>query len=170
MKFLTIALFLAVCAVGSSRADFQYSQTSKITGGALVGMTKALGVFSKNARQMTDPQVSTTMLKGNSLRTEHADGRIEIIDLDGKRFIYIDNAKRTYSITTFDEFRAALQRAQERAKEEQAKQVSKHPESANLTFTPKIETQETGGDSHHPEFADQRSEDEDRYADRVDGS
>ncbi len=144
MKFLTTAFFLAVCAVGTSRADFQYSQTSKITGGALVGMTKALGVFSKNARQMTDPQVSTTMLKGNSLRTEHADGRVEIIDLDGKRFIYIDNAKRSYSITTFDEFKAALQRAQDRAKEEQAKQATKHPESANLTFTPKIETQETG--------------------------
>ena len=78
------------------------------------------------------------------MRTEHADGRIEIIDLDGKRFINIDTAKKTYSSMTFDEFKAALQRAQERAKEEQAKEVSKHPEAANVKITPKIDMQETG--------------------------
>jgi hypothetical protein len=144
MKSFILSLFVAALAVGSSRADFQYSQSSKITGGALVGMTKALGVFSKNARQMTDPQITTTMLKGNSLRTEHSDGRVEIIDLDAKRFVYIDTAKKTYSTMTFDEFKAAMQRAQDRMKEEQAKEVSKHPESANVKVTPKIDVQETG--------------------------
>ena len=41
---------------GLSRADFKYTQQSKITGGSIVSMTKTLGVFSKNARQLTDPQ------------------------------------------------------------------------------------------------------------------
>jgi len=144
MKIKGTAIFVAVCGVGVSFADFQYSQTTKITGGALVSMTKTLGVFSKNARQMTDPQTSTIMLKNNMLRTEHPDGRIEIIDAEGKRFITIDTTNKTYSSMTFDEFRAALQRAQERAKEEQAKEVSKHPQAANLKITPKIDMQETG--------------------------
>ena len=84
MKIKGTAIFVAVCGVGVSFADFQYSQTTKITGGALVSMTKTLGVFSKNARQMTDPQTSTIKLKNNMLRTEHPDGRIEIIDSEEK--------------------------------------------------------------------------------------
>jgi hypothetical protein len=144
MKIKGTAIFVVVCGVGVSFADFQYSQTTKITGGAMVGMTKALGVFSKNARQITEPQTSTIMLKNNMLRTEHSDGRVEIIDAEGKKFINIDTAKKTYSSMTFDEFKAALQKAQERAKEEQAKEVSKHPEAANVKITPKIDMQETG--------------------------
>lgn len=144
MKIREIAVFVVACGVGVSHADFQYTQTSKITGGALVSMTKTLGVFSKNARQMTDPQTSTIMLKNNMLRTQHPDGRIEIIDAEAKRFINIDTADKTYSSMTFAEFKAALQRAQERAKEEQAKEVSKHPEAANVKITPKIDMQETG--------------------------
>lgn len=142
MKMVTV--FVLACGVGTSFADFQYSQTSRITGGALVSMTKTLGVFSKSARQMTDPQVSTIMLKNNMLRTEHADGTVDIIDAEGKRFININPASKTYSTTTFEEFKAALQKAQEQAKEQQAKEISKHPEAANVKITPKIEMQETG--------------------------
>lgn len=144
MKTRGTAIFVLVCGVGVSFADFQYSQTSKITGGALIGMTKALGVFSKSARQITEPQTSTVMLKGNMLRTERPGGQTEIIDLDGRRFIYIDTEKKTYSTTTFDEFKTALERARQRAEEERAKQVSKHPEQANIKVTPKVDVQETG--------------------------
>ena len=58
-------LFL-MCAV--SRADFKYTEQSKITGGTLVSMTKTLGVLSKNMRQVTEPQTSTKMVKGNRIR------------------------------------------------------------------------------------------------------
>ena len=133
---------LAMC--GLSRADFKYTQQSKITGGSIVSMTKTLGVFSKNARQLTDPQVSTMSLKGNRLRQEHSDGTVEIIDLDGRRFIRIDPAKKTYSTMTFEEFKAALERAQARAKEEQAKAAAKHPEAADYKIVPKMQSQETG--------------------------
>ena len=138
---LVITLFL-MC--DPSRADFKYTQQSKVTGGALVGMTKTLGVFSKNMRQVTEPQISTTMLKDNRLREERATGEIEIIDLDGRRFIRIDPAKKTYTVMTFDEFKAALQRAKERAKEEQAKAMSKHPETQNVKLIPKFDAKATG--------------------------
>jgi len=135
---------VVILLCGLSRADFKYTQQSKITGGTLLSMTKTLGAFSKNARQMTDPQVSTMMLKGNRLRDEHADGTVEIIDLDGRRFIRIDPAKKTYSTMTFEEFKAALERAQARAKEEQAKAAAKHPESADFKMIPKMQSEETG--------------------------
>jgi hypothetical protein len=129
---------------GVSSADFKYTQQSQVTGGALVSMTKTLGVFSKNARQITEPQTSTIMLKGNRLRQEHSTGEIEIIDLDSKRFIRIDPATKTYSSTTFDEFKAALQRAQEKAKEDQAKALKEHPDAQNIKIVPKFDAQATG--------------------------
>ena len=139
--FLTASSLLAATLC---HADFKYTQQSQVTGGSLVSMTKSLGVFSKNARQVTEPQLSTTMVKGGRMRQEHADGTVEIIDLDGKRFININTTKKTYTTMTFDEFKAAMQRAQERAKEEQAKQTEKHPEAANVKIVPKLHSEETG--------------------------
>jgi hypothetical protein len=129
-------------------ADFKYTQQSQVTGGSLVSMTKTLGVFSKNARKITEPQLSTTMVKGGRMRQEHSDGTVQIIDLEGKRFINIDTAKKTYTTMTFDEFKAAMQRAQEQAKEQQAKAQAdaqaKNPQAANVKIVPKMSSEETG--------------------------
>ena len=125
-------------------ADFKYTESTKITGGALVGLTKSLGVFSKDARQAMAPQISSTMVKGNVMRREQADGSVSIIDLDGRRFITIDQAKKTYSVMTFDDFKAAMQQAQARVKDQQAAAVAQHPEAANVKLTPKIHSEETG--------------------------
>ena len=140
-----LSVFLSVLLlVGTSRADFKYTQRTQVTGGALVGLTKTLGVFSKNARQMNEPQTTTTMLKGNRLRTEHSTGDTEIIDLDGKRFIHIDLAKKTYTVTTFEQFKQQMLQAQERMKEEQAKAAAKHPEAQNMKMIPHFDAQATG--------------------------
>ncbi len=139
---------VSVLSVGVSRADFKYTQSSKMTGGSLMSMTKTLGVFSKNARQITEPQLTTIMVKGNRMRSEHSSGMVSIIDLEGRRFININVAKKTYSTMTFDDFKAAMQRAEENAqeqmKQQQAKTESQHPEAANLKITPKMKSQETG--------------------------
>jgi len=130
-------------ASGISRADFKYTQSSKMTGGTLMSMTKTLGVFSKSARQINEPQLTTIMVKANRMRSEHSDGTIQIIDLDGKRFINIDTNKKAYSTMTFDEFKAAMQRAQQQAQQAQEKAITKHPEAANIKITPKIHSEET---------------------------
>lgn len=141
----TVLVFSGLLAASSvSRADFKYSESSKMTGGSLMSMTKTLGVFSKSARQINEPQLTTTMVKGNRMRSEHADGTVQVIDLDGKRFINIDNNKKTYSSMTFDEFKAAMQRAQEQAKQAQEQAVTQHPEAANIKITPKVHSEQTG--------------------------
>jgi len=131
---------------GAVQADFKYTQRTQVTGGALVSMTKTLGVFSKNARQINEPQTTTHMLKGNRMRTEQATGDVQIIDLDGKRFIHIDPAKKTYVVTTFEQFRQQMEQAQARAKAEQAKQAALHPnaQNPNVTMTPHFDAQATG--------------------------
>ena len=139
---LVFSLLLVVGGV--SKADFKYTQSSKTTGGTLMTMTKSLGIFSKSARQINEPQLTTIMVRGNRMRSEHSTGAIEIIDLDARRFINIDTTKKTYSTMTFDEFRANLERAEAQAKEQQEKAVTKHPEAANIKITPKMHSEETG--------------------------
>lgn len=142
-KVLTIVA-MTVIAAGTSRADFKYTQQSKVTGGALAGVTKTLGVFSKSAREATAPQLSTTMVKGNRMRTEQAAGTVEIVDLEGKRFIHIDTAKKAYWIQTFDQFRQQMEQAREKMKEEQAKSAAKHGDAQSVTMVPKFDVQATG--------------------------
>jgi len=150
MKGRSVAV-VGICVVllySTARADFKYSQQSKITGGALMQMTQTLGKFSKNMRQANEPQTSTTMVKGNRMREEHADGTVQVIDLDGRRFIYINPTNKTYSVVTFDEFKASMLQAQERAKEARQQEAAKNPEAQNaaqnVKITPKFDAQVTG--------------------------
>src|SRR5439155_1514502 len=99
-----------------ARADFKYAETSRVTGGMMAGMLKFAGHFSKNANA---PMVSTVYVKGNRLRRESADRSAEIIDLDGRRVIAIDNQKHTYSVATFDEIRQGMQQLQKNSSQMQ---------------------------------------------------
>jgi hypothetical protein len=117
-------------------ADFQYTETSKITGGAAVGAMKFVGVFSKDARQATQGTTSTISFKGNKMRREDSLGQIEIIDLDARRITHIDTKKKTYSTMTFDEMRAQMEEARKKAAEQQAKH---NKEQANVKIVPKIQ-------------------------------
>jgi hypothetical protein len=140
------ALVPVLC--GLSQADFKYSETSNITGGALMGMAKMAGIFSKDAKASMQPTTRTVAIKGNKMRTEESDGTIQIIDLDGRRFINIDPKTQTYGIATFDDMKKAMEQKQAemqaKMKEEQAKRGNQDPAAANLKITPKFESTETG--------------------------
>jgi len=150
MRFRSVAAIavVTIAAAGTSRADFKYTQQSKVTGGALAGISKSLGVFSKSAREATAPQLTTTMVHGNRLRTEQSTGTVEIVDLDGRRFIHIDTAKKTYTIQTFDQLKQQIAQAQEKLKAEQAKAAGKHGDPQTMTMVPKFDMQATG--ASHP--------------------
>jgi hypothetical protein len=111
-----LALLLS-CAVG--KADFKYTQTSKMTGGALAGVMKVMGHFSKQARE---PMTSTSYFKGNRMRRDSADGTVQIIDLDAQRIIEVNTKRQSYSVMTFDQMRQAMQAMQERMQQGMQKQ------------------------------------------------
>jgi hypothetical protein len=117
-------------------ADFQYTETTKITGGAAAGAMKFAGVFSKDARQATQGTTSTISFKGNKMRREDSLGQIEIIDLDGRRITNIDTKKKTYSTMTFDEMKARMEEARKKAAEQQAKRNKEQP--SQVKITPKV--------------------------------
>src|SRR5947199_9069754 len=78
-------------------ADFEYKETTKITGGAAVGAMKFAGVFSEDARQATQGTTATISFKGNKMRRADSLGQVEIVDLDARSITHIDTKKKTYS-------------------------------------------------------------------------
>ena len=137
MTLRSLLAALLVCTLSAPCfADFQYTETSKITGGAAAGAMKFAGVFSKDARQATQGSNSTISLKGNKLRREDSLGMVEIIDLDGRRIIHIDNKKKTYSIMTFDEMRQQMEEARRKAAEQQAKHSK---DQGQVKIVPKVQ-------------------------------
>jgi hypothetical protein len=136
-KAVSLTAFLILFGCASSRADFKYSETSKITGGAMAGAMKVAGVFSKKARE---PVVTTHYFKGHRMRTESSDGHATIIDVDARQIIEIDNNQRTYSVMTFDQMRQALEQARAKAEEEMKKQnQAQDQKNPNVTIVPKFE-------------------------------
>jgi hypothetical protein len=139
-KSLSILLVLPLVST-PALADFKYTDTSQITGGALMGMANFAAKFSKDSRAAMQPITTTHYIKGNKMRTDGSDGSIQIIDLDGRRVISIDNEKKTYSVATFDQIKAAMEKAQADAAAK-AKQSPEKPAQAQdaqqLQVTPKI--------------------------------
>ncbi len=130
MKAMQIGLSILLLAATSvpARADFKYTETSKITGGTLKGAMKFAGVFSKQASQAMQPIVTTHYVKGKRLRTDSPDGKIQIIDVEGRRIIDIDTQKRTYSEITFDQMKEAIQNAQQQSQ----KKMDQDPKAKNV--------------------------------------
>jgi hypothetical protein len=59
--------------------------------------------------------VTTHYVKGKRLRTDNPDGKVQIIDAEGRRFIDIDTQKHTYSVITFDQMKQSIENAQQQA-------------------------------------------------------
>lgn len=135
---------MLLLVAGLAQADFKYTEKSQMTGGSMMALANTLGKFSNNAQQMNEPQISTTAVKGNRLRREDSKGSVEIIDLDGRRIIRIDNGNKSYSVMTFEQMKQAMLRAQEKMKEQQAKMSGQKQQPANVKIIPHIEEQETG--------------------------
>jgi hypothetical protein len=131
-----LVLCLIVLAPISSFADIQYTEQTKVTGGALAGALKFAGVFSKDAKQATQGTITIVSVKGNKMRRDSSVGTAEIYDLDGKRVINLDLKHKTYSVLTFDEMRRQMEEARRKAAEKQAK--AHKGSDTQVKITPKI--------------------------------
>jgi hypothetical protein len=121
-------------------ADFSYQETSTITGGMIASLMKVAGVFSKSARE---PIRSTVSVKGDKLmhRTQN-DG--SIIDLDAQTITHIDFQKKTYSVMTFAEMKAAMEQAAEKAEKAEKAQNRKSGQGDSAQMDFKVSVDATG--------------------------
>jgi hypothetical protein len=131
-----LALCLALLMPISCFADIQYSEQTKITGGALAGAMKFAGVFSKDAKQATQGTTTIVSVRGNRMRRESSLGTAEIYDLDGRRVINLDVKRKTYTVLSFDQLRQQMEEARRKAAEKQAKSHKGGDEQVKIT--PKI--------------------------------
>ncbi len=138
---LLLACTLATAVSATAHADFTYQETTQITGGSLMSMMKMAGTFSKQARQATDPMVTTVTVKGNRMMRADKD-RTEIIDLDAGTITVIDHQKKQYTTMTFEQMRQQMDAAMAKAKAQQAKQQPKAadngPQNVDVKFTVKV--------------------------------
>ena len=126
-------------------ADFQITETTKITGGSIVSMMKFAGALSKEARQAADPVTSTVMVKGNRKVHINPDST-EIIDLDKETVTRIDHRKKQYSIVTFQQMKQELESASSEAQKNrpQPPASTQPPPQGNqpeMTFKVDVRTQ-----------------------------
>jgi hypothetical protein len=119
---------LALSAVGfltqqMAFADASYEETTQMTGGSLLKMMKAVSIFSSRAREADKAVVSTVLVHGNKM-AHISPTSTEIIDLDAQTITNIDNEKKQYTVMTFQQMKEAMQRAQQKAKEEKHEKSS----------------------------------------------
>jgi hypothetical protein len=129
--------------------DFQYQETTQITGGSMMGMMKFASHFSKQAKDLGAPIVSSVYVQGNRM-ARFDPQTIEIIDLDAETITNIDLQKHTYTQMTFAQMRQQFDQAVQQAKEQQAKQQpatpaptpQQNPDNVQVSF--KVNVRNTG--------------------------
>ena len=137
--FASIALMFLLVAAGACFADLQYTEESKITGGAAAKAMKFAGVLQEGCQTSDSGEHNAHIsVKGNRMRRESSLGTAEIYDLDARKMIDIDLKHKTYSVLTFDELRAQIEEAKkEKLLEQQAKEQKKS-DAQQVKITPKI--------------------------------
>jgi hypothetical protein len=95
--------------------DFSYQQTTRMTGGAMMGAMRVAGAFSRQARE---PMTATVSVKGNRAAHAYKD-HSQIIDLDAETFTDINFENKTYSVMTFAEFKEQMEKALQRMQDDQ---------------------------------------------------
>jgi len=94
MKTVTV-LVLTLVAVCTARADFSYTTTRKSSQGPISG---------------APPQTTKHYLKGQKMKMDNGD-TATIMDFDAQTITTINNTRKTYSVTQFNELSKALDKA-----------------------------------------------------------
>ena len=132
---------------GTASADAGYQDTTQITGGALVQMFRSIPFMPKSTKHVLDPMVTQVELRGNQL-ARVSTASTEIIDLDQETVTRINNDKKTYTVTSFEEMRQAFKDASKKVAEarkepdEPAGDAAQPPPKYKVTFD--VSVKDTG--------------------------
>jgi hypothetical protein len=110
-----VVSFTGILALAASPllADFTYQEKTTVTGGAMLGMMRVAGVFSK---QLREPMESTVSVKGDRM-IHRSTNHTTIIDLASETITTVDPQKKQYTVMTFAEMQQMMQQAQEKMKQ-----------------------------------------------------
>ena len=135
MILLRVAV-LAALASASLFADVTYTKSIRYTGGTMLGFLRSLAANPLIRRMVggdleaaLDDQAYTVYVSGSKMAQVTESGTT-IYDLDANTITSIDNEKQSYSVETFADLRAQIERAQ---------QWMKHPKTDAAPFDLVIE-------------------------------
>jgi hypothetical protein len=117
VRRIAVAAAVALSVATGAFADFGYEQTTKLTGGMMVGMMKVAGAFSRQARQAREPIRTSVLLKGD--RMAHVSPTsTQIIDLGRETITMINFENKTYSVMTFAQMTQAMTQMEAKLRKE----------------------------------------------------
>jgi len=139
------------CALGflmpiTSFGDLKYEETTEMKGGIMESLGKMAGMFGAKG---LDKSTTSTYIKGDRLRKDQMNGAemvsSQIIDLDREHIVSIDHKKKTYTVMTFAEIKAQMEKAIASARSAPKNpQDSKDPPKSDVKVEPKINVKDTG--------------------------
>jgi hypothetical protein len=139
----SVVTVLTLCVLGASTlsADFSYTQTSRITGGTLLSMTR----FVPGAGKLREPQTHTVAIQGGKMATYDAESAT-ILDVDAETLTQVDFKKKQYAVITFAEMKQAMQamRAQLEQMQAQTKQGQEPAPQVNPLNALSVSVKDTG--------------------------
>jgi hypothetical protein len=128
-------------------ADLRYEETTEMKGGMMETLGKFAGMFGKKG---LTKNTTSTYIKGDRLRKDQLTGdeptTSQIIQLDRDQILTLDHKKKTYSVMTFAEMRAQMEKAIAAAKS-QPKQDQPAPspdKKPDVKVEPKVNVKDTG--------------------------
>jgi hypothetical protein len=126
VKDLMVTSCLTLAMSFGLGADIKYEEFTRISCGAMEGVTKTLGFFGMKGLNNVQ---STTYIKGDRLRRDSFNNnqltRSEIILLDREEVITVDHQKKSYSVITFEEMRRKMREALEKMNKGKLNQATK---------------------------------------------
>ena len=139
MRRILIVLAVLVLGGAAVSADFSYSQTTRVTGGTLLNMTR----FMPGAGQIKEPKTHTIAVKGGKMVTYDADSAT-IIDADAETMTQVDFKKKQYAVITFAEMKQAMQALRAQLAQAQLAQAQQQAPQVNPLDAMKVSVNETG--------------------------
>ncbi|HTM47377.1 MAG TPA: hypothetical protein VL285_01770 [Bryobacteraceae bacterium] len=134
------SLCIALCLPAALLADFSYDQVTKMSGGAMAGVMKFAGAFSK---QLREPMQATVAVKGNRMVHWTRDNA-QIIDLDSETITSVNFARKQYSVMTFAEMTQAMERGMQRMQSGRKSEAPAESKPADTKMDLKVDIKETG--------------------------
>ena len=135
MRIFVLGIVVVISS-SALRADFSYQESTQMTGGSLYDVLKLGGPLTRGAREA---QISTVSVKGNRMVTMRK-GAASIIDLDKESITEINLEKKQYSVVTFAQMKAAM----EKALADAAKREKKDEKPADVQLQFKTSAKATG--------------------------
>ena len=111
-KTLSLCLTVALTMPLWTMADLRYDETTEIKGGIMEGLGKMASMFGAKG---LDKSTTSTYIKGDRLRQDQLNNTemvsSQIIQLDREQIVSLDHKKKTYSVMTFAEMKAQMDKA-----------------------------------------------------------